>query len=1705
MPTIAQWCAGCKLPINGSPPGEECPRCQYPIELEKEKSFLKRSLHDLVRVATYQHRNVTVGQLIVQYQARLNTLQQVRLEAPAPMPLPPPPAPAISTQVPAAEREKQVPTIPINTPVSHIHNDMPPVAATNIVQPGSAQGPVIPVTANIRQPGETIAPNPEPQIVARPPRQMFSLRTFFEDQTINIVASLGAFLLLTGSLSFIATTPDPLQSFIVMLLVHIVFGATGIITRRFDSFRVVSIIYTAIFALLIPLVSFSAYRLASGRLMTFSPAALVAMVTAYAAIAYGSLAVYQRFSLFSYLSLAALSIADVATLNALHLGLPWLFCGPMLLALGAMLCLPRDKNSPSIFDGRLAVLHDPLRVCMYLWVGICTLGTFLTVTIALSSQYAILPGVSHLEERIALCGQLTLLLGWCAGMAWRTRKTYWVSSACYLLITLALAIAFAFSLRPAGYAVILISVATAYHLLRRFVPSLMREFKAQGLAEQLESIALMLIMLTPLISDIGMPLQVQLKAFTSNYLSLPQTFTVITDSLMTIAVCVIGLLLTLSSVQLHTGLQHRPTPAQALWCWLLLPCGFLLYWLCGEILLLSPIHPTWLLLGITLLLTALAVQARAKYSQDWSTPIELVTLTGMGLTLFFTLSQTAVIQLSLLLGFEVISYGLAIVQRRPGLLTLPPILGFLAIGPLFDYIPFFFSLCLALPVLAAGISRQFAQYGPEHTEARRQQIIWEWPALFQGLLYGLLYTTMESWQAITGGIGVLSLDLHLHITIPIALELTLLAGAWYISAIVARKPWWLIVSALFAGIAICLPSNSFLFLAWLAPISILVALAARMRFGRIWSMPLATSALLATLMVGISGGLHHEVTLATWILLLCASLYYIAGIISQEPAVTGLTPATLVLLVACSFADFSLLTWIAPISILLMLGAHLWLGRTYSVALGVTALIATITLGVLGTSSDNQATLHTTFWLLLLCATLFYGAGLLSKGLEETWVAVLFAAWGLFLPANTFTMLAWIAPLCIVLALVVRLLMGRAQALPLFVVAILATFDIGLMGTMSGDSDILLATFWLLLLCAVLYYIAGLLSQEHEVTWLAGVCTIWAFCLPVNTVAILTWLAPTSILLAVGIRLWHGPRQALAVTVCANVATIALGVQGAIYGEMAMTSASWVLLLCAQLFYIGGLISKDPFYAWLAPVYTIWSVYYAGALGDLYRPVIVALSFALLGSVSKYIAFFHDGETAEKRGWWHNYSLPLYAIALASALLTGIYGSLSDVNVPFYAAVPDILIVYALIAYGVLLNERKVPTRWQALVFAFTAWSLFLAIKVIKCDSFTQACSAQQVQQQSMYLFALTIGLGLVGLIVGRLVALFVGGDRKPENAPQLLVLPWNVSWYLASLLGLLIMFGWQMQITQHHYASLPLVMLVALLVLSLVVMLVERMPELVLLSSALGLWIISTLSLTNWQAALAYSAFNVYIFASQWLWHRLRPRTHWFLTLGLATTLSLMGQVLVIISVILQGGLNSSMPALAHTGAFTLLVLAILIATYGYTQRRATWQRWTYYGACLFCSLALSWELLALQQTQFDVLTLPPATALILVAAFLQRDEGLPQQRAGAQWCALVGAILLLLPTLWLSFQGSELAPTLLLGGEALVLLLIGIGTHIRVFVLSGAGLVVIAAMHALFLPSLGLSSSLAMAIMGLSLLVLAMVLSLARHRLRSAWTQWQ
>ena len=129
------------------------------------------------------------------------------------------------------------------------------------------------------------------------------------------------------------------------------------------------------------------------------------------------------------------------------------------------------------------------------------------------------------------------------------------------------------------------------------------------------------------------------------------------------------------------------------------------------------------------------------------------------------------------------------------------------------------------------------------------------------------------------------------------------------------------------------------------------------------------------------------------------------------------------------------------------------------------------------------------------------------------------------------------------------------------------------------------------------------------------------------------------------------------------------------------------------------------------------------------------------------------------------------------------------------------------------------------------------------------------------------------------------------------------------------------------------------------------------------------------------------------------------------------------------------------------------------------------------------------------------------MIAPIVVHDEVLPDRHRMGQIVSILGAALLLLPTLWLSFSesNSNLLYTLLLMGESLALLILGFVTRLRIFILTGAGLVVIAALRALFLPSLGIPTGLALAVLGGILLAVATALSMARRRLQTAWTHWE
>lgn len=1374
--TPAPHCDCCGLPVNPLVM-EDCPRCNYPVNPGKEERFLESTIGDLQRVAHYGGANIRVVDLIHRYQSRLDTLSQLKLMTTPTVPVAQPPLePTVTKQsVPAVPEQAEVIPGPLNPPLS---SQRVPVA---------------------------VPPAPVSQ---RPQSSVFSWRSFFADQAINIVASLGAFLLLIGALGFTITTSSLILSFLIIFAVHAVFGITGFVTYRFPTFRIVANIYTVIFALLVPLVGFSAYRLVSGSHIEFSIPVLIAISAAYAAIMYTVLAIYQRFIPFAYLAIVALVVADLAVADALNLAYWWWPGMVMLLAVAALISIRRPSGSSWPFTAHSLVLRDPIRFVMYTIVAASILSLLYTAAYSLLID---INGMPNREVRFSILSLTVLLLLWTSLSLWLARRTRAVIVLAYIALVSVLALCYAFTFEPIGYALALTCLALLYHGLTRFAGRLLRPFGMLSLG--LDQIALVLVFLVPFISSPLLPLQLFARTYTpplniASFLQFQTNWRTVAELIATS----VGIILTVSVAFSRAGVGK--TPFRAAWCWLLLLGGFLLNWEYAIVVLALNIAPAWSFLGLALLTVASAVVARRLFGAAWANPLDVLALFDITFTLSLSLNQSQDVISALLLFFATLLYIVIVFQQRQNWLFLPLIFALLALPTLWNRPITVLLIGIVLPLVSVAIFKLISnRWNVSHTNLLtnlRLANMWEWPLLAAGLVYGIVFSVHDLASTTSALQSVLKLN------VPVALELALLSLTWYASAALARTKLWLVPSVGFAIGAVLFPGNSFWVLISLTPV-------------------------LALLGVGIS-----------------------------------------------RFA-------------------------------------------------------------------------------------------------------------------------GRDWALPLYLVAVLSAVMTGYTG----------------------------FTQHHLVA------TAWAF------------------------------------------------------------------LAFAALVYIIGVVEKIRISMWMMPVFGTWSVIVsAGFLGDLYRPPIVALVCAALGVSVSFLNFIPIPFLGSvQRNKALTYALPFYATALASAVLTGVYGTLANINRPFYGAVPDALLIYAVVAFAVLVFEKQ--PRWLWLVAVFAIWGISLALELT-----------------AYYMLGMGIGVALAGLITGLVAKHSISNTSLPKSLQPLRQFTWSWPWYLTALVAALLIGAWKSLPVDQPIAGFIGYSLLAFTAAAVVIMLLERIPELLVFPAVLAAW-----AIWQWEPPLdlvplmiAYSLLCLLVFATQFTWRLIPPTSRRLPAAIPHATLGLGGQVVVVSVIIGQGGLLPGSGQLVHVGAGALFELAILLFWYGRLhtgnvalknasadeealrlkslQRAKAPQHWCYYLAGLLLSLVISWELSAFHQTRFDVLMLAPASYLSILAPFLMRDDTLPERHWAGQIVSLLGAALLLLPALWFSFSDNNLTPTLILVGESLALLLLGIATRVRTFILSSASLLVVGTLRALFLST---PPSLALMVLGGMLVVIATTLFLVRHRLRIAWTQWE
>src|SRR5579885_1039764 len=700
-------CDCCGLPLS-SQMGEDCPRCGYPIALFKEEQFLISSLHDLRRVADHGGANITVTQLMRHYQSRLNFLRHVQ-QVPAP---------------PVASVSQTETVQALTQPSREMLTSAQPVAP--VVQPS------VPIAARV-------------SLAHEAPARVFSLKAFFADQTINIVVSLAAFLILIGTLGYVATSnlSDLFLSFAVMFIAHAIFGLIGVLAYRFRSrlysLQIIAVVYTAIFALLVPLVGFSGYRLVAGQIVELSPSALVAIAAVYAAIVYGVLAVYQKFAPFGYLSVVAQAVATLAIASAFHLGYWWWPSVLLLPAFLALLALPDRFGHADSFTGTWEILRAPVRALMFACVGVCGIGAVLIYLYSLGLDIA---HQAQSEVRFSLLCVLLLLLIWVCLFVWRTQRLQWAQSIAYLFLASTLAFSYAFEFRQVGYVLMLTGVAVCYHGLTMLAPQILQR---SGLSElHLEGIALVLVAIVPLIAEPFLPVEVLVRAYVPS-----SSFVAGWETLAEIIALLVGVALTISIALHRTGWQGTPEKNQKHWPWLLLLSGFLLDWAYGLIGLSLGLEPVWWFFGFTLALVACAVAARHFVGPTWAHPVDVLALIEAVVTIGLGLNNVDH-SIFLLLFFAALSYSMLLYQRRQSWLFLPLILMLLASPFLLLRMRVLLIACIVLPFVSAIIrnfitNRWHVVRVSDQAEAKPGSVLpWEWPLVVSAILYGLIFTAGDS-------------------------------------------------------------------------------------------------------------------------------------------------------------------------------------------------------------------------------------------------------------------------------------------------------------------------------------------------------------------------------------------------------------------------------------------------------------------------------------------------------------------------------------------------------------------------------------------------------------------------------------------------------------------------------------------------------------------------------------------------------------------------------------------------------------------------------------------------------------------------------------------------------------------------------------------------------------------------------------------------
>ena len=667
-------------------------------------------------------------------------------------------------------------------------------------------------------------------------------------------------------------------------------------------------------------------------------------------------------------------------------------------------------------------------------------------------------------------------------------------------------------------------------------------------------------------------------------------------------------------------------------------------------------------------------------------------------------------------------------------------------------------------------------------------------------------------------------------------------------------------------------------------------------------------------------------------------------------------------------------------------------------------------------------------------------------------------------------------------ALAARRLWGRIWTLAPYAIALWAIVVAAVQTSVGGlrvpdwSASGLPFTAWMLLFFAAVAYGVALWEDAPLVTAVPAVLAFWALQLVSSDPAS---VALVFVLIAAGMaaRQWRGRDWNIGLLAAAAAGSISVAFH---LNNLGVNAPNWqvaFLLALAVAAYLVAAQEGEPALTAIAVVYALVAVALLPGPNNLLPTLVLTFTLVGLG-----IALHLPTLRARISRQW---AFGLYAAAIGSSIFA------TARVVPFDAGkVEGLLLIFAAIAYIVVALEEAPVMTFIPLLYA--AASVF-------------------VQPDEHALLPLALVFAVLGLLAGR-----VAGMR------------WAWAFYAAAFLA-----ASSTIIRGDNDITFQALSFLILALLTYVIAAVESRPDVLLGALLLGLLALGTganvLHWQVWQATLAFVALGwLYALGARpwaaipWLratggiwWvegSSTQARDRWRDPRWAGALAHRIGGLFVVagaalVSIFAPNAFDSYQPPTLTVAAALLGLAGVLILV---TPRppvqvdgppQPSWFRLTLYLAGGLAAFACTWVARWLGADNVQAFVLVPGSYLLVVGVFLPADQRVPYARRIGQFASLSGSLVLLLPTLFQSFNEPGLNDQFVYASvvivEALLITGLGVGSHSRSLTLVGIGFVILGAINVSVLAiRSGVSVALVIGALALLLIGLTTWLSLRSRR---------